>query len=358
MIQTQGKKVYVGLSGGVDSSVAAALLLRSGYDVTGVFMKNWSDTPDACTGDCGWMRERDDAVRVAAHLGVTFETFDFEDEYRRGVVDYMVREYAAGRTPNPDVMCNKLVKFDLFLKRALAAGADVIATGHYARRVTDENGVYHLLAGKDANKDQSYFLNALNQEQLGHSLFPVGDLQKADVRYLAREFGLPTANKKDSQGICFIGKVDLAGFLAGRIKQHPGNIVSMSGEIVGEHDGLAPYTIGQRHGMNLGGGDPYFVVRKDIATNTLVVSRDPNDLLSLDLFADETHWIVGQSPAIDFDCECRLRYRQPLQKCHVKVIDNGRLHVTFPEPQRAVAPGQFIVFYRSEECLGGAVIAE
>jgi tRNA-specific 2-thiouridylase len=353
------RKIYVAMSGGVDSSVAAALLQRAGHDVTGVFMKNWSDTPDPCTGNCGWVGERADAVRVAAHLGIPFETFDFEEEYRQGVVDYLVREYAAGRTPNPDVMCNRLVKFDLFLKRALAAGADLIATGHYARirRHESEDGGMdsQLLAGTDKNKDQSYFLHRLDQFQLAHSLFPVGDLPKSEVRYLAREFGLPTAEKKDSQGICFIGKVNLDEFLKDKIAQRPGPIVTPDGHEVGEHDGLAPYTIGQRHGMGLGGGDPYFVIAKDMGSNTLVVSRNELDLLAPALLATEAHWIAGEPPALPWRGQARLRYRQPLQDCIVHMDGDG-LHVEFTEPQRAISPGQFVVFYDGDHCLGGAVI--
>jgi tRNA-specific 2-thiouridylase len=379
------QKIFVAMSGGVDSSVAAALLHRDGHDVTGVFMKNWSDTPDPCTGDCGWVRERDDAVRVAATLGIPLLTFDFEDEYRRGVVDYLVREYAAGRTPNPDVMCNKLVKFDLFLKRALEHGADLIATGHYARIRVQGSGIggqaqaksvipgltrnpenssgptsvegLRLLAGLDPGKDQSYFLHRLDQYQLAHSLFPVGGLMKSEVRRLAREFGLPTAEKKDSQGICFIGKVDLADFLRGRIVSRPGPIVTTDGHVVGRHAGLAPYTVGQRHGMSLGGGAPYFVVGKDVARNALIVSRDEADLLSPALVAEDQHWISGRAPEFPLRCQARLRYRQPLQDCTVTAHGDG-LCVDFDAPQRAVAPGQFAVFYDSDECLGGAVISE
>jgi tRNA-specific 2-thiouridylase len=357
-------KIFVAMSGGVDSSVAAALLQRAGHQVTGVFMKNWSDTPDPCTGDCGWVRERQDAVRVAAHLGIPFETYDFEEAYRAGVVDYLVREYAAGRTPNPDVMCNRLVKFDLFLKRALAAGADLIATGHYARirtsviarsEATKQSPSYELLAGTDQNKDQSYFLHRLDQFQLSHTLFPVGDLPKNEVRYLAREFGLPTAEKKDSQGICFIGKVDLGDFLKDKIAQRPGPIVTPDGRAVGEHEGLAPYTIGQRHGMSLGGGDPYYVVAKDVERNTLIVSRDEKDLLAPALAATDTHWISGAPPAMPWHGQARLRYRQSLQRCIVTASGDG-LHVAFDEPQRAISPGQFVVFYDGDHCLGGAVI--
>ncbi|MEY4723552.1 MAG: hypothetical protein RLZZ324_1065, partial [Candidatus Parcubacteria bacterium] len=274
---TQPKKILVAMSGGVDSSVVAALLVRDGHHVEGAFMKNWSDEADACTGGCGWQDERADALRVAATLGIPLHTFDFESEYRARVMDYMVREYAAGRTPNPDVLCNKEVKFDLFLRAAEERGFDMIATGHYARVVHAGEAVpasqvpgtkvpaslgtplsprQMLLAGRDANKDQSYFLHRLSQQQLAKTLFPIGDMEKPEVRRLAREFALPTAAKKDSQGICFIGQVDLPEFLRTKIAQRPGAFVTPAGEKVGEHQGIAPFTIGQRHGLGMGGGDP------------------------------------------------------------------------------------------------------
>jgi len=350
-------KVVVAMSGGVDSSVAAALLLKEGHEVIGAFMKNWSEDADKCTGECGWQHERADALRVAAHLGIRFETFDFEKEYRSAVVDYLVREYAAGRTPNPDVMCNKMVKFGPFIDRARELGAVAIATGHYAR-IERRDGSYRLLAGVDENKDQSYFLHRLNHEQLAMTLFPVGHLRKPEVRGLATEFGLPTAEKKDSQGICFIGKVNLAEFLRSRIAGRVGPIVTVEGEVVGKHDGLAPYTIGQRHGMNLGGGTPYFVVEKDPARNTLVVARgaDHPALFSHALIAEDAHWIAGEPPKRPQRCAARIRYRQPLQSVSVTEETGGKIRVTFDAPQRAVSPGQFVVFYDGEACLGGAVI--
>jgi tRNA-specific 2-thiouridylase len=350
------KKIVVAMSGGVDSSVAAALLVREGHEVIGAFMKNWSETADPCTGECAWKEERADALRVAALLGIPFETFDFEREYGDAVVEYMTREYAAGRTPNPDVMCNKFVKFDPFMKRALGLGADAIATGHYARVEDGERGrggegECRLLAGIDGNKDQSYFLHQLSQDQLAHTLFPVGHLRKSEVRSLAREFGLPTAEKKDSQGICFIGKVDLAAFLGNRIAGRPGPIVSVGGSVVGRHRGIAPFTIGQRHGMGLGGGAPYFVVEKDAVRNTLVVSRDDRDLLATSIRIGPIHWIAGREPALPIRCRVRIRYRQPLQEA--TVTGDG---IAFDAPQRAVSPGQFAVLYDGETCLGGAVI--
>jgi tRNA-specific 2-thiouridylase len=358
VMQTGRKKIIVAMSGGVDSSVAAALLVREGHEVIGAFMKNWSDEADPCTGECTWKAERQDALRVATTLGIPFETFDFEAEYRAQVVEYMVREYAAGRTPNPDVMCNKEVKFGLFLDRALALGADAVATGHYAR-VTEREGTFRLLAGVDANKDQSYFLHRLDQRQLSRTLFPIGHLPKPEVRALAREFGLPTAEKKDSQGICFIGKVDLKGFLEAKIPARTGPIVTVGGNVVGRHRGIAPFTVGQRHGLGIGGGAPYFVVEKDVRRNALVVAREdenPAVLFASTLVAEEAHWIAGRPPAFPLACKTRIRYRQPLQDATVEA-EGTNLHVSFSAPQRAVTPGQFAVFYDGDECLGGSVIA-
>jgi tRNA-specific 2-thiouridylase len=349
------RKIMVAMSGGVDSSVAAALLVREGHEVTGAFMKNWSDEADPCTGDCAWKKERQDALRVATTLGIPFETFDFEEEYRRDVVDYMVREYAAGRTPNPDVMCNSKVKFNLFLKKALERGADMIATGHYAR-VAGNDGRFNLLAGVDTNKDQSYFLHRLTQEQLSRSLFPVGYLQKPEVRRIAAELGLSTADKKDSQGICFIGQVDLREFLGEKISGQPGDVVTTDGRVVGRHDGIAPYTVGQRHGLGIGGGPAYFVVAKDVAANTITVSQTESDLDAPALVATDAHWIAGVTPELPLRCRARIRYRQPLQDATVTADAHG-IRVDFAVPQRAISPGQFVVFYDGDRCLGGAVIS-
>lgn len=353
------------MSGGVDSSVVAALLLQEGYEVAGAFMKNWSDEADACSGGCGWQTEREAALKAAATLGIPFFTFDFEAEYRARVVDYMVREYAAGRTPNPDVMCNKEVKFDLFLREAERLGYDLIATGHYARvvrrteRAADgsQEARFALLAGVDTNKDQSYFLHRLDQAQLARTLFPVGHLEKPRVRELAREFGLPNAEKKDSQGICFIGQVDLREFLSAKLTPREGPILSKDGHVLGRHDGAAAYTIGQRQGIRIGGGAPYFVVEKDVKRNTITVDRDPASLMSSGLIAEDVHWISGNAPSLPLECEVRIRYRQPLQKCRVSEASDGSINVDFGAPQRAVSPGQFAVFYEGAECLGGAVIS-
>jgi tRNA-specific 2-thiouridylase len=357
-METTGKHIFVGLSGGVDSAVAAALLLRDGHRVTGVYMKNWSDeAADQAGEECGWRQERRDAMRVAAHLGIPFLTYDLEAEYRERVFAYLVREYAEGRTPNPDVLCNNLVKFDAFLERAKADGADMIATGHYARvRKTGE--AYQLLAGADLNKDQSYFLHRLDQEQLSRALFPIGHLEKPEVRRLAREFGLPNAEKKDSQGLCFIGKVDMRTFLEPHVSQAPGPIVEPDGKEIGRHAGMAAYTIGQRHGLGLGGGEPAYVVGKQMATNTLVVARgeDPEALYRDVVMLDDMHWIAGAAPEAPFTCQARIRYRQPLQDTRVQWSDDG-YDLVFTERQRAVTPGQFAVLYDGDVCLGGGVIA-
>lgn len=359
-----GKKVYVAMSGGVDSSVAAALLLGEGYEVVGAFMKNWSDTKDPVTGTCAWRKERDDAQAVADLLGIPLVTFDFEKDYRAEVVDYMIREYEAGRTPNPDVMCNRRIKFGMFLQRALAEGADYIATGHYARVAKTERAggagrvmdCFNLLAGVDESKDQSYFLHTMTQEQLSRTLFPIGGMLKSEVRALAINLGLPVAGKKDSQGICFIGHVNLGEFLKRAIAPRKGPIVTTGGRVLGVHRGIAPYTIGQRHGLGIGDATPHFVVEKDRARNTLVVARgdDPDELYADELVAEEMHWVVGE-PADRMKCRARIRYRQPLEDCEVQLNDFG-VRVKFDRPQRAIAPGQFVVFYDGDTCLGGGVI--
>ncbi len=417
--------VMAALSGGVDSSVAAALLQERGFDVTGIHIKMWSD-PDI---PCNFKEDRMDAVRVAARLGIPFETWDLTQEYKQAVVEYMIREYAAGRTPNPDVMCNREIKFGVFLRRALQAGADFVATGHYARVVPSESlsggaprhftaaarslapaarslrvsavsppeaetkqtalpiaanskmprpaaSLYRLFKAIDENKDQSYFLWTLTQEQLRHCLFPIGEYAKPEVREMARKFGLPTAEKKDSQGICFIGEIDIREFLKKRIPTERGAVLTTSGRRVGEHEGVEFYTIGQRHGIGAGGGGiPYYVTRKDFETNTLTVAEGPYDekLFSRELVAGDIHWISGVAPALSFRCEARIRYRQPLQEARIMnyelgirggvfssstIIPNSRFLIQFDSPQRAITPGQSIVFYCGEEMIGGGIIGE
>lgn len=341
-----GKKVYVGMSGGVDSSVTAALLKKQGYDVTGVYMKNWSqDLPGFV---CPWQEDYEDAKRVAVQLGIDFKMYDFETEYRQKVVDYMVREYQAGRTPNPDIMCNQEVKFKLFLETALDDGTDMIATGHYAR-IKDGR----LLAGIDKSKDQSYFLYRVTEEALHKSLMPIGEMEKTEVRALARKLGLATAQKKDSQGICFVGKVGIKEFLQNELgPQKPGPIMDQNGKKIGEHDGAIFYTIGQRHGLNVGGGLPYYVARKDIKANTVFVTTnlDDDDLWSREISLTDTHWI-NEEPTKGKRYLTRLRYRGPLVGC--KLVGEK---LVIEDPQRGVAAGQSAVIYDAERVLGGGIV--
>lgn len=348
------KKIVVALSGGVDSAVAAALLKERGYTVTGVYMENWKKSK--LTPHCTTEEDRRDALRVALHLGIPFRTVNFEKEYEARVIDYFYREYASGRTPNPDVMCNKEIKFKAFLAKALSLGADMIATGHYAR-VEHTDDQCSLLKGSDPNKDQSYFLHMMTQQQLSRTLFPVGGLTKPEVRAKARTWKLPNAERPDSQGICFVGQVNISQLLQQRIHERPGNVRTSHGVVVGRHRGLAFYTIGQREGLGIGGGVPYYVAAKEPATNTLIVAHGNQDeaLYAKALTASHPHWIAGIPPAFPFHCEAVIRYRQPVQAATILLHENGLL-VRFKEPQRAVTPGQSVVFFKGEECLGGAVI--
>ncbi|PIX62551.1 tRNA 2-thiouridine(34) synthase MnmA [Candidatus Uhrbacteria bacterium CG_4_10_14_3_um_filter_41_21] len=356
-------KVLLGMSGGVDSSVAAVLLLKAGYEVIGGFMKNWSEghqvvDAQAVKTECSWRTERRDAMRVAAQLGIEFYTFDFEEEYRAQVYEYMIAEYKAGRTPNPDVLCNKYMKFGLFLEKSQELGCDYVATGHYARTMIDEVGT-HLLSGLDKNKDQSYFLCRLEQDQISKVLFPVGELQKADVRKIAEQNKLHVADKKDSQGICFVGKVALNDFLKDRIKPQEGNIIDTNGKILGKHQGHMYYTIGQRQGLGLAGG-PWFIVERRPETNEVVVAKDEDkSLYNSELIATGITETIegGLESKIGQKIKARIRYRQPLQSCQVTRLSNGQVQVKFDKPQRAVAPGQFIAFYRGDELLGSGIIS-
>ena len=340
------KKVYVGMSGGVDSSVTAALLQQQGYDVTGVYMKNWSrDLPGFV---CPWKEDYQDAKWVAVQLGLDFKMYDFETQYRQKVVDYMVAEYQAGRTPNPDVMCNQEVKFKLFLETALEDGADLIATGHYAR-IKDGQ----LFTGLDDGKDQSYFLYRVTKEALNKSLMPIGELRKTEVRRLAKKLGLATADKKDSQGICFVGKVGIKEFLLNELgPQPPGPIIDQSGREIGQHDGAIFYTIGQRHGLNVGGGLPYYVSSKDMKTNTVHVTTDLDDknLWTKEVTLEDLHWI-NEQPDATKTYQVRLRYRGPLVACSI----NGK-KLILKEPQRGLAAGQSAVIYDADRVLGGGII--
>lgn len=340
------KKVFVGMSGGVDSSVTAALLKEQGYAVTGIYMKNWSqDLPGHV---CPWKEDYQDAKRVAVQLGINFKMYDFENEYRQKVVDYMVREYQAGRTPNPDIMCNQEIKFKLFLEAALADGADLIATGHYAR-IKDGQ----LFTGVDKNKDQTYFLYRVTEGALRKSLMPIGEMEKPEVRRLAKKLGLATAEKKDSQGICFVGKVGIKEFLLHELGPQPhGPIINQNGQEIGEHDGAIFYTIGQRHGLNVGGGLPYYVSRKDMKANTVYVTTnlDDADLWRGEISLEDVHWI-NEEPAADKEYQARLRYRGPLVPC--QLAGNKLL---LAEPQRGIAAGQSAVVYDGDHVLGGGII--
>ena len=343
---SKNKKVLVAMSGGVDSSVVAALLKKEGHDVTGVHILCWAG--------CENNEDKQDAMRVAARLDIPFLVWDFKKEYKEAVFNYMIREYSAGRTPNPDVMCNKEIKFGIFLKRALEAGANYVATGHYVRAKT--SGFVSLLSAKDSSKDQSYFLWTLTQDQLKHCLFPIGDYLKSEVREIARKFDLPTAAKKDSQGLCFVGKIDFGEFLREALPKKTGAVLDSAGNKLGEHDGAHFYTLGQRHGLGIGGEpEPLFVADKNIAANTLVVARGESDpiLYRNKLIAENLNWIKGTQPSFPLKCLARIRYRQLVQKC----VLNSNGEANFDAPQRAVSPGQSIVFYSdSGEMLGGGII--
>ena len=379
-------KVFVAMSGGVDSSVAALLLQKEaclpvgrGYDLVGCYIKGWY--PPGVV--CNWKEDRWDAMRVCASLGIPFITVDAEKEYKKEVVDYMISEYKAGRTPNPDIMCNKSVKFGVFLKKALAMGADYIATGHYVNLKSkisnlsadrqDLKSVYKLLKAKDLNKDQSYFLWTLTQEQLKHCLFPLGDWLKSEVRKIAKENSLVTAEKEESQGVCFIGEFDMEDFLKKYIKQKKGKVVTVGGKIIGEHNGFAFYTIGQRHGFGFGGGEggPYYIVEKDFKNNRLIVAekKDEKSFSRKEVIIENANWISAV-PKIGKKYQARIRYRQPLEECGIRMMDNeskiknkssGIIHnskfvIKFYNPQRAVTPGQSLVVYDGKEMIGGGVI--
>jgi len=349
----------VGMSGGVDSSVAALLLRQGGHRIAGLFMQNWEE--DARFGPCRADEDRKDAIAVCARLGMPFHARNFAAEYWDQVFEHFLAEYRVGRTPNPDVLCNREIKFRTFLDHARALGAERIATGHYARSACID-GRWRLLRGRDGNKDQSYFLYALGQQQLAATLFPVGELPKPEVRRLALEAGLPTHAKKDSTGICFIGERDLREFLGRYIPARSGEIRTPDGKRVGEHAGAWYYTLGQRGGLGIGGqsgssGEAWYVVGKDVAANVLyaVQGNASTWLLSRRLAASGLEWVDGAAPAREFACTAKTRYRQSDQECHVRV-DGDACTVSFDEPQRAVTPGQSVVFYDGETCLGGGII--
>ncbi len=394
------KKVVVGLSGGVDSSVSAYLLKKQGYEVIGLFMKNWHDDSVTISDECPWLDDSNDAMMVADKLGIPFQTVDLSEQYKERIVDYMFNEYEKGRTPNPDVLCNREIKFDVFMKIALSLGADYVATGHYCRKAEFEKEgetVYQLLSGKDNNKDQSYFLCQLTQEQLSKTLFPIGELQKSEVRKIAAEQNLVTAEKKDSQGLCFIGKVRLPDFLQQKLKPREGVIVEVpadhntyfeednnfntqiaqlkhlskkfnyqlqDGKVVGKHQGAHYFTKGQRKGLAVGGTpEPLFVIDTDVDENVIYTGqgKDHPGIYRQGLFIaqDEVHW-VRRDLAIEANEEikvkARIRYRQPLQDATLYQTENG-MYVIFDEPQASITEGQFVAWYKNEELLGSGVIS-
>ena len=387
----QGKRVIVGLSGGVDSSVAAYLLLQQGYEVIGLFMKNWHDDSVTLSDECPWLEDSNDAMLVADTLGIPFQTVDLSEQYKTRIVDYMFAEYQRGRTPNPDVLCNREIKFDVFLDIALSLGADFVATGHYCQKgeiKTLTHTTHQLIAGADANKDQSYFLCQLNQAQLAKTLFPIGGLQKSEVRKIAAAQGLITAEKRDSQGLCFIGKVSLPDFLQQKLAVNKGDIVlvpnshpmfseplentpkglakkftyiSTDGKIVGRHNGAHFFTVGQRKGLAVGGtAEPLFVLATDVKTNTIYVGEGKNHpglyRSALWVAQEDVHWI---RPDLATDqpkeVQARIRYRQPLVKATLHPSSDGAFLV-FDAPQSAIAAGQFAAWYIDNECIGSGVI--
>ena len=348
-------KIIVGISGGVDSAVAALQLKRAGHDVSGLFMKNWEedDTREHCSAE----EDLKMAQVVCDHLGIPLSTVNFSAEYWDRVFSHFLSEYQAGRTPNPDVLCNKEIKFKAFLDHAITLGADKIATGHYAR-IDSHAGRQRLLKARDSNKDQSYFLYLLGQKALARSLFPLGDLTKPEVRRLAEEAGLPNYARQDSTGICFIGERDFKSFLARFLPAQPGEMRTLAGALKGKHEGVMYYTIGQRQGLGIGGqGEAWYVVGKDIARRILFVEQGEHHpaLYSDSLIAGQLHWISGEAPPWPRTLHAKIRYRQPDQHCTATWQDD-RLHVTFDTAQRSVSPGQSVVFYDGEECLGGGII--
>ncbi|MGB8516774.1 MAG: tRNA 2-thiouridine(34) synthase MnmA [Gallionella sp.] len=359
---TNGKRIVVGMSGGVDSSVTALLLKQQGYDVIGLFMKNWED--DDNSEYCSSRQDLIDAVSVADTIGIPIEAVNFSKEYKDRVFSYFLREYQAGRTPNPDILCNAEIKFKAFLDHAIALGADTIATGHYAQ-VREIDGAFQLLKAADASKDQSYFLHRLNQAQLSKAMFPLGKLLKSEVRQIAEQHGLSNHAKKDSTGICFIGERPFREFLSNYLPTQPGDMSTPEGQLVGRHIGLSFYTQGQRQGLGIGGakassGEPWFVASKDMKNNQLIVvqGHDHPALLSPRLSALDSHWISGTPPQLHHPYGAKTRYRQADAACEFTDISGGICALTFTEPQWAVTPGQSVVVYEGEVCLGGAIIEQ
>lgn len=354
-------KVVVGVSGGVDSSVAVKLLKDQGYDVVGLFMVNWEEDSEFCTAE----QDYEDVKRVCNALKIPYFSVNYSKEYYDRVFKYFLEEYKKGRTPNPDVLCNREIKFGPFLDFAKSIGADYIATGHYCKKI-EKDGKFYLAKAKDLNKDQSYFLNQLSQEQLKYVLFPLADIEKPKVREIAKELNLVNATKKDSTGICFIGERNFKKFLQEYLPAKPGKIMTLDGRVVGTHDGLMYYTIGQRRGLGIGGrpdsnGERWFVLKKDLENNILYVSQgEGEELFSSGLVSEKFNWIPERPNEDEFDCYAKFRYRQSDQKVHVKIVDD-HIEVSFYEKQRAVTPGQYVVLYKDDNegnslCLGGAVI--
>ena len=387
------KRVIVGLSGGVDSSIAAYLLTQQDYEVIGLFMKNWHDESVTLSNECPWLEDSNDAMLVAEKLGIPFQTIDLSAEYKERIVDYMFDQYAAGRTPNPDILCNREIKFDVFLKIALSLGADYVATGHYCQKeivYIENKSTYRLISGVDGNKDQSYFLCQLTQNQLAKTLFPIGHLQKSEVRKIARELNLVTAEKKDSQGLCFIGKVSLPDFLKQQLQPNVGNIIQIAedfyngkdlpktltdksqkiryqakdGKIVGTHNGAHFFTIGQRKGLAVGGTpEPLFVIDTDVVENIVYVGQGKSHpglfRYALKVNLDDIHWVRQDLSNIQekkMEVMARIRYRQTLQKATL-YFHTDALYVLFNQPQSAITSGQFVAWYKDSELLGSGVIA-
>ncbi len=348
------------MSGGVDSSVTAALLKQQGFNVVGVFMKNWSE--DFGDYGCTWAEDSEDARKVAQMLNIPFYVWNFEKEYHDKVVEYFLREYQNNRTPNPDVMCNSEIKFKVFLDKAMKLGADYIATGHYARISAERRGgrgEIKLLKGVDPAKDQSYFLYTLKQHQLAKAMFPLGEYKKSEIRDMARKFKLPTAEKKDSQGICFIGKINVTEFLRAHVKARAGEVVLAGGKVVGQHTGLPFYTIGQREGIGIGGAGPFYVVDKDVKGNKLIVTNDKEDkqLWKQEFIVTDVSW-TGEAPKLPTQLGVTIRYHHPDYPAEIEEMKDGNLKVKFKDPQRAITVGQAAVFYDRDELIGGGVIQQ
>jgi len=360
VLSKKKQKIFVAISGGIDSSVSAYLLKQKGYDCTGVFMKNWSGEEWGISDECPWRKDQKMAEKVCKKLNIPFMTFNFEKEYRNKIINYFFSEYKKGRTPNPDILCNKEIKFGLFLKKAKLLRADKIATGHYAINKIDKNNIYHLFKGKDKSKDQSYFLANLNQEQLRNSLFPIGELQKSKVREIGKKAKLPNYKRPDSQGICFVGKINVREFIKQNLGEKEGNIVDIeTNKTIGKHKGIWFYTIGQRHGLGIGGGIPYFVAKINQKSNTIYVAKENIDkfIKHKTIQLEKIYFISGIEPELPINCEVSVRYNHNPQKAILKNI-NKIFIVEFLKRERAPAIGQTAVIYIKKECIGSGIISK